>query len=108
MKTAIAVLLAIVVAIQATPQDKKIHFLCKPCEDVFKELEKYLPEIDKLTEEALDLGVDYVCKKVTLDIPFIDHVCDKLGDEAVADLYNYILTLDHYDPTACCKHIDCC
>lgn len=82
--------------------------MCKPCEDTFKEIEKRLPEIAKLTEELLFVAVDIVCHKITLNIPFIDHVCVKLGDDVVKDIYKFLLSLQHYDPEACCKRIKLC
>uniref|UniRef100_A0A914W3G0 Saposin B-type domain-containing protein n=1 Tax=Plectus sambesii TaxID=2011161 RepID=A0A914W3G0_9BILA len=84
----------------------KVDWLCEPCHWCFTEVEKYLPEGDELTKELLDDAINVVCNKIP--IPGITHVCDQLLDDVVEDLYEYILTLDHFDVTLVCIHLDMC
>uniref|UniRef100_A0A914W681 Saposin B-type domain-containing protein n=1 Tax=Plectus sambesii TaxID=2011161 RepID=A0A914W681_9BILA len=112
MNSVVFVALLAVIATSLTVQARqvqpavKVDWLCEPCHWCFTEVEKYLPDADELTKDVLDEAVNYVCYKIP--VPFIDQVCDKLLDDVVEDLYEYILTLDHFDVDLVCIHLDMC
>uniref|UniRef100_A0A914W6W2 Saposin B-type domain-containing protein n=1 Tax=Plectus sambesii TaxID=2011161 RepID=A0A914W6W2_9BILA len=112
MNSMVHVGLLAVLATSLTIQDRQVkpankaEWLCTPCHWCFDEVEKYLPEFDELTEELLDDAINIVCNR--MQVPGIAHVCDMLLDDVIHDLYEYILTLDHFDVTLVCIHLDMC
>uniref|UniRef100_A0A0N5CFQ6 Saposin B-type domain-containing protein n=1 Tax=Strongyloides papillosus TaxID=174720 RepID=A0A0N5CFQ6_STREA len=105
-----ALLLVSVVAISmAMVMHDAKNLLCSPCKFIFKEVAKELPEADKITEEALKVAIDVVCKRFLGGIPLAKDVCEKLGDDAVGELYKFILKEGKkINPDSICKHLDMC
>uniref|UniRef100_A0A0K0FBK0 Saposin B-type domain-containing protein n=1 Tax=Strongyloides venezuelensis TaxID=75913 RepID=A0A0K0FBK0_STRVS len=103
-------LLASVIAISmAMVMHDAKNLLCSPCKFIFKEVAKELPEADKITEKTLKVAIDVVCKRFLGGIPLAKEVCDKLGGDAVDELYKFILKEDKkINPESICKHLHMC
>uniref|UniRef100_A0A0N4Z4Z3 Saposin B-type domain-containing protein n=1 Tax=Parastrongyloides trichosuri TaxID=131310 RepID=A0A0N4Z4Z3_PARTI len=96
------------VAVAFVAPDAK-NLLCSPCKFIFNEVKKELPEADKITEEALKVAIDHVCKKYLGAIPLAKDVCEKLTGDALEELYKFILKEDKkIEPESICKHLHMC
>uniref|UniRef100_A0A0N5A426 Saposin B-type domain-containing protein n=1 Tax=Parastrongyloides trichosuri TaxID=131310 RepID=A0A0N5A426_PARTI len=104
----ILIVAAFGVALAMYSPDAK-NLLCSPCKFIFKEVAKELPEADKITEETLKVAIDVVCKRFLGAIPLAKDACEKLGGDAVDELYQFILKEGKkIDPDSICKHLHMC
>ncbi|KAH7701737.1 hypothetical protein AAVH_31124 [Aphelenchoides avenae] len=86
-----------------------LHILCKPCEKLMFGLQKSYPTLDGITREAFDLAIKAECSSLTHGIPFMDQLCDKIGDHEVDVLYNLIMKEGaKIDPNKDCRAIKFC
>ncbi|CAD5209014.1 unnamed protein product [Bursaphelenchus okinawaensis] len=84
-------------------------FLCKPCNFLFETIRDELIKESRLNLEIVRPKVDAACKKWSHNVSFLDRVCEKLVDQALVSLTEWLRAEEEkINPERICVFLHMC